>query len=102
MNFLAVPVPLPALAGVETVLLPYTHFSVLMRLDKRLAAVTGVGIDGSTLMDLDRDGISWRLGSEALGGPADRGAGVYARNDIDRGHLVRRSSAVWGNNVTEA
>jgi endonuclease G len=59
-NFLGQPLPLPRLAGVETVLLPYTHFSVLMRLDKRLAAVTGVGIDGSMLMDLDRAGISWR------------------------------------------
>lgn len=39
-NFLGQRVHLPGLAGVETVLLPYTHFSVLMRLDKRLA-VTG-------------------------------------------------------------
>jgi endonuclease G len=31
-NFLGQPLPLPRLAGVETVLLPYTHFSVLMRL----------------------------------------------------------------------
>ena len=46
-NFLGPAVPLPALPDVETVLLPYTHFSVLMRLDKRLAAVTGLGIDGT-------------------------------------------------------
>jgi endonuclease G len=45
-NFLGQHVPLPGLAGAETVRLPYTHFSVLMRLDKRLAGVTGVGIDG--------------------------------------------------------
>lgn len=44
--------PLPRLAGEKTVLLPYTHFSGLMRLDKRLAAVTGMGIDGSKLMDM--------------------------------------------------
>ncbi|MDQ0864974.1 hypothetical protein [Arthrobacter globiformis] len=31
-EFLGQRVPLPGLAGVETVLLPYTHFSVLMRL----------------------------------------------------------------------
>lgn len=37
--------PLPRLVGKETVLLPYTHFSVLVRLDKRLAAVTGLGKD---------------------------------------------------------
>ncbi|WP_309109084.1 hypothetical protein [Arthrobacter sp.] len=29
-NFLGQRAPLPGLAGVETVLLPYTHFSVLM------------------------------------------------------------------------
>ncbi|MBT2550580.1 DNA/RNA non-specific endonuclease [Arthrobacter sp. ISL-65] len=100
-NFLSQRVPLPGLAGVETVLLPYTHFSVLMRLDKRLAAVTGVGIDGEKLMDLDRSGINWRLDPRL---PADQQTGerVYARNDLDRGHLVRRSSAVWGDTAAEA
>jgi DNA/RNA endonuclease G (NUC1) len=100
-NFLGQPVPLPALAGVETVLLPYTHFSVLMRPDKRLAAVTGVGIDGEKLIDLDRAGISWRM-DPRLGEDQQTGERVYARNDIDRGHLVRRSSAVWGDTVAEA
>ncbi|TSE15992.1 DNA/RNA non-specific endonuclease [Arthrobacter sp. KBS0703] len=100
-DFLGQHVPLPGLAGVESVLLPYTHFSVLMRRDKRLAAVTGVGIDGSTLMDLDRAGISWKLDPRL---PAEQQTGerVYTRNDIDRGHLVRRSSAVWGDTVAEA
>jgi len=100
-NFLGQHVPLPGLAGSETVLLPYTHFSVLMRSDKRLAAVTGVGIDGEKLMDLDRAGIPWKLDPRL---PADQQTGerVYARNDIDRGHLVRRSSAVWGDTVAEA
>lgn len=94
-DFLGEHVPLPALPGVETVLLPYTHFSVLMRLDKRLAAVTGLGIDGAKLMDLDRDGINWRL-DPRLDEDQQTGERVYARNDIDRGHLVRRASAVWG------
>jgi endonuclease G len=72
-----------------------------MRPDKRLAAVTGVGIDGGTLMDLDRGGIPWKLDPRL---PADRQTGerVYAGNGIDRGHLVRRSSAVWGDTVAEA
>src|SRR4051812_929388 len=34
-DFLGQHVPLPGLPGVGTVLLPYTHFSVLLRLDKR-------------------------------------------------------------------
>ncbi|WP_422390159.1 DNA/RNA non-specific endonuclease [Arthrobacter sp. N1] len=100
-QFLGVPVPVPSLAGVDTVLLPYTHFSVLMRPDKRLAAITALGIDGAKLMDLDRSGIDWRLDPRL---PEDQQTGerVYARNDIDRGHLVRRASAVWGDTRAEA
>jgi DNA/RNA endonuclease G (NUC1) len=60
-NFLGVPVPLPALAGVEPVLLPYAHFSVLILLDERPAAVTGVGIEGSRFIEPDRTGTGWRL-----------------------------------------
>ncbi|XTR52246.1 hypothetical protein ACOM2C_01545 [Pseudarthrobacter sp. So.54] len=60
-QFLGVPVGIPAVDGVESVLLPYTHFSVLMRLDKRLAAVTALGMDGTKLIDLDRSGIPWKL-----------------------------------------
>lgn len=100
-DFLGVPVPIPALAGAGTVLLPYTHFSVLMRLDKRLAAVTALGIDGDKLMDLDRSGINWRL-DPRLDEDQQTGERVYARNDIDRGHLVRRASAVWGDSRAEA
>ncbi|SDL40096.1 DNA/RNA non-specific endonuclease [Arthrobacter sp. ok362] len=99
--FLGVPVPVPTLAGVETVLLPYTHFSVLMRPDERLAAVTALGIDGAKLMDLDRSGIRWRL-DPPLGEDQQTCERVYARNDIDRGHLVRRASAVWGETRDEA
>ncbi len=100
-RFLGVPVPVPALPGVETVLLPYTHFSVLMRPDKRLAAIRAPVIDAAKLMDLDRSGIQWRLDPRL---PEDQQTGerVYARNDIDRGHLVRRASAVWGDTRVEA
>jgi DNA/RNA endonuclease G (NUC1) len=100
-QFLGVPVPVPALAGVDTVLLPYTHFSVLMRPDKRLAAVTALGVDGVKLMDISRSGIDWRLDPRLPEGQ-QTGERVYARNDIDRGHLVRRASAVWGDTRAEA
>lgn len=101
VGFLGLPVPVPALADTETVLLPYTHFSVLMRLDKRLAAVTALGIDGEKLMGLDRSGIQWRL-DPRLADDQQTGERLYARNDIDRGHLVRRASAVWGDTRAEA
>jgi DNA/RNA endonuclease G (NUC1) len=100
-GFLGVPVPIPALPAVKTVLLPYTHFSVMMRPDKRLAAVTALAMHGKKLMDLDRSGIQWRLDPRL---PEDQQTGerVYARNDLDRGHLVRRASAVWGDTRAEA
>lgn len=100
-QFLGAWVGIPALAGVASVLLPYTHFSVLMRLDKRLAAVTALGMDGTKLIDLDRSGIQWRL-DPRLRPDQQTGEAVYARNDIDRGHLVRRASAVWGDTPAEA
>lgn len=98
--FLGVPVPLPA-ADVDTVRLDYTHFSVRLRPDRRLAAVTAVAIDGALLRDLDRDGIDWRFDPRV---PAAQQTGddVYARNDLDRGHLVRRADAVWGATEEEA
>lgn len=82
-------------------MLPYRNFSVLMRLDKRLAAVTALGIDGEKLMDLDRTGIRWRL-DPRLAKDEQTGEKVFARNDIDCGHAVRRASAVWGNARAEA
>jgi endonuclease G len=102
-ELLGTPVRLPALVdpGVPAVRLDYTHFSVLLRTDRRLAAVTGVGIDGATLMDLDRSGIRWRLDPRLpLGQQVDEA--VYARNALDRGHLVRRADAVWGATREEA
>ena len=96
-GFLGVDVPLPAPLdpAVETVRLDYTHFTVLLRPDRRLAAVTGVGVDGATLLDLDRAGIDWRLDPRVS---ADQQVGpeLYADNDLDRGHLVRRRDPVWG------
>ncbi|WP_323960284.1 DNA/RNA non-specific endonuclease [Arthrobacter sp. JZ12] len=100
-NFLGIPLPLPSLQYFETTVLPYTNFSIVMRPDKRLAAVTALGIDGSQLMELGREGIDWRLDPRL---PEDHQTGerVYARNGIDRGHLVRRASAVWGGTRDQA
>ena len=78
--------------------LPYTHFTVLLDLVRRLAITTGVNIDGDQLVDVDR-GDDWHLDPRI---PADNqtGEAVYARNDLDRGHLVRRRDPVWGDTAT--
>ncbi len=93
---LPAPVPLPASAAGEDdrVRLDYTHFSVVLDTGRKLAAVTAVNIDGGSLLDLER-ADDWHLDDRV---PAEQQAGpeVYARNDLDRGHLVRRRDPVWG------
>ena len=94
-DFLIADLPLPRPAdGREVVELPYIHFTVLLDPARRLAAATGVNIDGAALLDLKR-ADDWRLDPRV---PASDQAGeaLYARNDLDRGHLVRRRDPVWG------
>jgi endonuclease G len=97
--FLAVALPLPASAQ-PTRRLDYTHFSVLLDADRRLAAATAVNIDGSALVDLGR-GDDWHLDDRVPA--ADQvGEELYSRNDLDRGHLVRRRDPVWGDDAARA
>jgi DNA/RNA endonuclease G (NUC1)/membrane protein DedA with SNARE-associated domain len=91
--FLDVRVPLPAPAAPVT-LLPYLRFSVLLDTERRLAALTAVNIDGGTLRDLPRTG-EWRLDPRVTASQ-QTGPAVYADNDLDRGHLVRRRDPGWG------
>jgi endonuclease G len=92
-----VPIPVPRTAR-PPVELAYTHFTVLLDRDRRLAAVTAVNIDGAALQDVGRDD-DWQLDPRV---PADEQAGpsLYKRNDLDRGHLVRRRDPVWGDRAT--
>ncbi|GAU70242.1 putative hypothetical protein [Streptomyces sp. NBRC 110611] len=92
-----VPLPKPSIPGVETVVLPYTHFSVVLRPDRRMAAATAVCIDGRQLVDLRRED-GWRFDPRV---PESRQAGneIYRDNSLDRGHLVRRLDPVWGDAV---
>ncbi|MCI2238451.1 DNA/RNA non-specific endonuclease [Paenibacillus sp. TRM 82003] len=89
-----VPLPVPT-DGTAVVVLPYTHFSVVLRPDRRLAAATAVTVDGAALRDVERGGDGWFL-DPRVGPDAQAGADLYARNDFDRGHLVRRRDPVWG------
>ena len=98
-QFLSVAAPLPVVpSGVVVRELPFTHFTVLLQPDRRLAVLTGVNLDGAQLLDLDR-GDDWHLDARV---PAEEQTGpeVYADNDLDRGHLVRRRDPVWGDPTT--
>ncbi|MFB6678197.1 DNA/RNA non-specific endonuclease [Streptomyces sp. NPDC056390] len=89
-----VPLPVPTDPVIETVVLPYTHFSVVFRPDRRLATATAVTIDGVKLIDADRDD-DWRF-DPRLPDSQQAGNPVYKNNPLDRGHLVRRLDPVWG------
>lgn len=92
-EFLSTPLPLPASPRAGHVL-DYPRFTVLLDADRRLAAATGVNIDGANLKDLPRSG-RWRL-DDRLADDEQAGPAVYADNDLDRGHLVRRRDPGWG------
>ncbi|WP_244943562.1 DNA/RNA non-specific endonuclease [Streptomyces inhibens] len=86
---------MPSRPEVETVVLPYTHFSVVLRPDRRMAAATAVCIDGRRLLeDTPREG-SWRF-DPRLAESRQTGKDVYRDNSLDKGHLVRRLDPVWG------
>lgn len=91
--FLGTPLPLPRPPrDVRT--LAYPRFSVLLDPQRKLAAVTAVNIDGATLREVPRTG-GWRL-DPRVEDDEQTGPDVYARNDFDRGHLVRRRDPGWG------
>ena len=76
----------------------YTHFSLAMHVERRLAVWTAVNIDGSELKSAESP--RWRRDDRLpanqqtlaeIYGPVP-GKGIQ----IDRGHLVRRLDPVWG------
>jgi endonuclease G, mitochondrial len=92
-TFLGPEVPAPSGAP-SLVPLDYVHFSVWLEPARRLAALTGVNLDGASLLDLPR-ADDWRI-DPRVPESEQVGEAVYARNDLDRGHLVRRRDPVWG------
>lgn len=100
-SFLGAAVPLPAVTnGATTVLLPYLHYSVVFRPDRKFAALTALDLDGARLKSLERTDrwlLDPRLDAGLQAGPA-----VYDHNDLDRGHLVMRASSAWGDTDADA
>lgn len=92
-EFLATSLPLPRPSGTVRDL-TYPRFTVLLDPQRRLAAVTAVNIDGARLQSVPRTG-DWRL-DPRVDAEEQTGPDVYARNDLDRGHLVRRRDPGWG------
>ncbi|MBX3305906.1 MAG: DNA/RNA non-specific endonuclease [Nitrospira sp.] len=109
-NFLGVLVPLPPLteeqrrnaaknsmakAGEDNTVLPYHHFSLVMNRRRQLAYYTAVNIDGDQGRKPQRTGDRWYF-DPRIAESEQIGEDLYARNALDRGHLVRRLDPAWG------
>jgi endonuclease G len=105
-DFLGVRVPLPTLSPAllaDTAplldgrghVLKYVHFSVVLSKARRLAYYTAVNIDGRRIKKIPRDRDVWYF-DPRVAREHQSGIELYERNDLDRGHLVRRADPVWG------
>ena len=109
-DFLDTRVPLPALtaeqradaarnrhaaAGQDPTVLNYHHFSLVMQRSRRLALYTAVNVDGQLSLSPKRDRDRWYF-DPRIDRSEQTGEHLYADNDFDRGHLVRRLDPAWG------
>jgi endonuclease G, mitochondrial len=92
--------------------LKYFNYSVVMNKERKLAFFSCVNIDGSEQQDVGkREGDSW-LRDPRIEDDFQIGDEFYRKqstleadrttNPFDRGHLVRRLDATWGETVAEA
>lgn len=81
--------------------LKYTNYSVVMSAEKRLALLTAVNIDGAKWRHVYRGRDVWRL-DPRISQEHQVGNELYKRNDLDRGHLVRRLDPAWGKSFSDA
>jgi endonuclease G, mitochondrial len=87
--------------GHDEILLPYHHFTLVMNRERRLAFYTAVNIDGRITHNFRRETDRWSL-DPRIGADEQHGEALYAHNDLDRGHLVRRLDPAWGSSRTAA
>jgi len=81
--------------GTDKFVLPYHHYSVVMNKKRKLAFYTAVNIDGRKIAKVTRDEDRWFF-DPRIGRHEQAGAEIYNRNPLDKGHLVRRLDAAWG------
>lgn len=72
----------------------YTHFSVVMNKDRKLAFYTAHNVDGESLQTGIKR-IGWEIDKE-IGKENQLGNEIYRNNPLDRGHMVRRIAVAWG------
>lgn len=90
-----------AARGTRRFALPYAHFSVVTHGPRRSALFTAVNIDGARARRVKRAADRWSFDPRIDEG-VQAGNAVYAGNDLDRGHLVRRLDPAWGDEAEAA
>jgi endonuclease G len=88
-------------SGDDDTVLPYHHFSVVMNKRRRLAFFTAVNVDGTITHNFRRERDRW-FRDPRIGADEQTGEDLYAGNELDRGHLVRRLDPSWGSSRQEA
>jgi endonuclease G len=86
------------------VVLDYHHFSLVVSKARRIALYTACNIDGqkSEADKLPRSGPDRWFYDLRIDPKYQIGDELYADNELDRGHLVRREDPVWGEIAKEA
>lgn len=75
--------------------LRYHRYSVKMSRSRKMALFTACNIDGNALHAVKRTADKWLL-DPRLSVEDQAGEALYARNKLQRGHLVRRLDPAWG------
>jgi endonuclease G, mitochondrial len=81
-------------SGKKTTNIKYRHFSVVMSASRKLPVITAVNIDGTKSKKVGRSDVWYIDGRIPVDLQVDNEA--YAKNALDRGHMVRREDPVWG------
>lgn len=81
--------------------LDYMHFSIVMKKSRGLAYFTAVNIDGANGVKIKRSADNWKF-DPRISREYQYGEEVYTGNELDRGHLVRRTDPNWGKNALKA
>jgi endonuclease G len=91
------PVPTDSTGPIDksSAVLNYEHFSIVMNRRRQLAFYTVVNIHGANLVNIERSADSWSF-DPRIAESEQIGDGLYKKNKLDRGHLVRRLDPVWG------
>lgn len=97
-DFLTTTISPPTISDAAGAPLDYMHFTVRMHPARRLAWWVAWNVDGLRLFpseSISRSGERFKL-DPRIPAAEQTGEAAYADNDLDRGHIARRSDLLWG------